>query len=101
MTLSSLRMRSSNRSGATPSQLTVGPRAGRGSVDEELLRDQNGLRSRRPGPAILDPLMQEIEGALAEDLSLKDADGNVPAPDRFMVELAAIALLRVRLPLRL
>jgi hypothetical protein len=61
---------------------------------------KSGLRSRRPGPAILDPLMQEIEGALAEDLPLKDADGNVPAPDRFMVELAAIALLRVRLPLR-
>ena len=45
---------------------------------------KSGLRSRRAGPVFLDPLMQEIEGALAEDLPLKDADGTVPAPDRFM-----------------
>jgi hypothetical protein len=37
-----------------------------------------------------------FEDALAADLPLKDAEGNVPAPDRFAVELAAIALLRVR-----
>lgn len=57
---------------------------------------EHGLRSRRPGPAVLDPLAREIEEALAEDLPLKDASGQVPAPDRFAVELAAIALLRVR-----
>jgi len=57
---------------------------------------EHGLRSRRPGPAVLDPLAREIEDALAEDLPLKAPDGSVPAPDRFAVELAAIALLRVR-----
>jgi len=57
---------------------------------------EHGLRSRRPGPAVLDPLAREIEDALAEDLPIKDASGDVPAPDRFCVELAAVALLRVR-----
>ena len=57
---------------------------------------EHGLRSRRPGPAVLDPLAREIEDALAEDLPIKDASGDVPAADRFAVELAAIALLRVR-----
>jgi len=57
---------------------------------------EHGLRSRRPGPAVLDPLAREIEDALAEDLPIKDANGDVPAADRFAVELAAIALLRVR-----
>jgi len=57
---------------------------------------EHGLRSRRPGPAVLDPLAREIEEALVEDLPVKGRGGGVPAPDRFMVELAAIALLRVR-----
>ena len=57
---------------------------------------EHGLRSRRPAPAVLDPIVREIEDALADGLPLKDASGQVPAPDRFMVELAAIALLRVR-----
>ena len=43
---------------------------------------EHGLRSRRPGPAVLDPLLAEIEAALAEDLPIKDANGDVPAPDR-------------------
>jgi hypothetical protein len=57
---------------------------------------RHGLRSRATSPLVLDPIAREIEDALGDDLPLKDPDGNVPAPDRFMVELAAIALLRVR-----
>ncbi len=57
---------------------------------------RHGLRSRRPGPLALDPIAEEIRQAIAADLPLKDGSGDVPAPDRFMVELAAIALLRVR-----
>jgi hypothetical protein len=57
---------------------------------------EHGLRSRRPTRIVLDPIVRELEDALAADLPLKDADGNVPAPDRFAVELAAVALLRVR-----
>ncbi len=57
---------------------------------------RHGLTSRQPSRLTLDPIAREIEDALAADLPLKDADGGVPAPDRFVVELAAIAMLRVR-----
>lgn len=57
---------------------------------------EHGLRTRHPSPIVLDPVVREIETALAADLPLKDADGKVPGADRFAVELAAIALLRVR-----
>lgn len=57
---------------------------------------KHGLRSRAPSKIVLDPIVREIEEALAADLPLKNADGSVPAADRFAVELAAIALLRVR-----
>ncbi len=57
---------------------------------------RHGLRSRAPSKVVLDPIVREIEEALAADLPLKNADGSVPAADRFAVELAAIALLRVR-----
>lgn len=57
---------------------------------------RHGLRSRAPSKVVLDPIVREIEASLAADLPLKDADGSVPAADRFAVELAAIALLRVR-----
>lgn len=57
---------------------------------------RHGLRSRAPSKIVLDPIVREIEDALAADLPLKNGDGSVPAADRFAVELAAIALLRVR-----
>ena len=57
---------------------------------------KHGLRTRKPGPVVLDSIVREIEDALAGDLPLKDGEGNAPAPDRFAVELAAVALLRVR-----
>lgn len=57
---------------------------------------RHGLRSREPARIVIDPLVREIEAALAADLPLKDADGGTPGADRFAVELAAIALLRVR-----
>ena len=56
----------------------------------------HGLRSRRPPSIVLDPLVREIEEALAADLPLQAAGGGAPAADRFAVELSAIALLRVR-----
>lgn len=57
---------------------------------------KHGLRSRAPSKVVLDPIVREIEASLTDDLPLKNADGSVPAADRFAVELAAIALLRVR-----
>lgn len=57
---------------------------------------RHGLRSRATSPLVLDPIAREIEDALGDDLPLKDPDGEVPAADRLMVELAAQALLRVR-----
>jgi hypothetical protein len=57
---------------------------------------KHGLRTRRPSSIVLDPIVRELEIALSEDVPLKDGTGNVPAPDRFAVELAAIALVRVR-----
>jgi hypothetical protein len=45
---------------------------------------------------VLSPIVAELEAALAADAPLKAADGDVPAHDRYAVELAAIALLRVR-----
>jgi hypothetical protein len=57
---------------------------------------RHGLRSRQPSAAVLDPIKQEIMDALAADLPIKDANGDVPGADRFMVEMCAIALLRVR-----
>src|SRR4051794_30502686 len=56
---------------------------------------KSGSRSRRPGPLVIDPIKREIQEGLEADLPLKER-GQVPAPDRFAVELAAIALLRVR-----
>lgn len=56
----------------------------------------HGGRTRRPAPVVTDPIVREIERALADDLPLRAQDGGVPAPDRVMVELAAVALLRVR-----
>src|SRR3954470_20117862 len=57
---------------------------------------RHGLRSRNPPAVVLDPIVREIEEALAADLPLKDTDGGTPAADRFAVELAAVALLQVR-----
>jgi hypothetical protein len=57
---------------------------------------RHGLRSRNPPPLTVDPIAREIEAAIADDLPIRDAAGGVPAADRFAVELAAIALLRVR-----
>jgi hypothetical protein len=56
----------------------------------------HGLRSRQPPSVVLDPLVREIEDALGADLPLQAQGGGVPGADRFAVELAAIALLRVR-----
>jgi hypothetical protein len=56
----------------------------------------HGLRSRQPPSIVLDPLVREIEEALAVDLPLQAQGGGTPGADRFAVELAAIALLRVR-----
>lgn len=56
----------------------------------------NGLRSRAPAPTVVDPIVREIEAALLAAAPLRDASGEVPAVDRFAVELAALALLRVR-----
>lgn len=57
---------------------------------------RNGLRSRSPAPVVLDPIVREVEAALAVDLPLLNPDGSVPGADRFTVELTAVALLRVR-----
>lgn len=57
---------------------------------------KHGLRTRQPARIVLDPIASEIEDTLAADLPLRGPDGQVPAPDRYMVELAALALLRVR-----
>jgi hypothetical protein len=56
----------------------------------------HGLRSRKPASIVLDPVVREIEAALADDLPIKGADGSTPGHSRVMVELAAVALLRVR-----
>lgn len=57
---------------------------------------RHGLRSRQPPPVVLDPLVREIEEALGLDLPLQAEGGGPPPADRYAVELAAIALLRVR-----
>jgi hypothetical protein len=57
---------------------------------------KHGLRTRRPAAVTLDPLVAEIEEALAGDLPVRDADGGVPAADAVAVELAAVQLLTVR-----
>jgi hypothetical protein len=36
---------------------------------------KHGLRTRRPAAVTLDPLVAEIEEALADDLPVRDADG--------------------------
>lgn len=57
---------------------------------------KHGLTSRRPSALALGPIADEIHAALTADAPLRDEDGDVPRADRYAVELAALALLRVR-----
>jgi hypothetical protein len=52
----------------------------------------HGLRSR----LVQDDAVQDVRRALALDAPVRAPDGGLPAADEYMVELAAIALVRLR-----
>jgi hypothetical protein len=56
----------------------------------------HGFRTVNPSPIVLDPIVREIAEALGKTLPMRDANDEVPAADRYALELAALALLRVR-----
>ena len=58
-------------------------------------RLKSGLQTVRPPRIVMDATVAEIDEALAASVPLQGPDGPPPA-DRFAIELAAIALVRVR-----
>jgi hypothetical protein len=56
----------------------------------------HGARSRRPPAVVIDPIVEELRGALEADVPLRGPDGRAPAEDVYLIELAALGLLRVR-----